>query len=458
MKRPRRNSKSGFALLLVFLMAAILAIALYEEIPRVGFQTQRNKEQLLMERGEQYKIAIRRFQRTNGRYPANLDELEKLNNKRFLRQRYKDPLTGKDEWRLIHTANGMLTDSKNQQQGQGKDKPVNMSDGFLAEMPGLGSTPAGTGGANAAARRRASEGGTTDPTGQIPGSGAPLPGANGQLGPNGQPVTSANGNVPGAPGMPPGIPGVPGLPGTNPGATPGMPGAPVNSQTGGASAQPAGNSFVGSGTPFLGGGSPVGAQPNNPAGTNPVYAGQNPAYPTAAGSNGAAPGFPNPGATTGQANQAAGMINSILTSPRPGGLAGIQSQAGVSGGGVGIAGVASTLDADSIMEYADHTNYSEWEFIYDGRWQPPADPRQGNGGTAVSQMGNMSGSSPPGSAIGTPIGAQGAQPGQSPMGGQPPVGGQGAPGSSPTGMGAMGQMNGMGNTQNTNLNLRPGRQ
>ena len=61
--RRRRKNESGFALLLVFLMAAILAISLYMEIPRVAFETQRQKEQLLVERGEQYKRAIQLFVR-----------------------------------------------------------------------------------------------------------------------------------------------------------------------------------------------------------------------------------------------------------------------------------------------------------------------------------------------------------------------------------------------------------
>ena len=61
--RGRRKNESGFALLLVFLMAAILAISLYMEIPRVAFETQRQKEQLLVERGEQYKRAIQLFVR-----------------------------------------------------------------------------------------------------------------------------------------------------------------------------------------------------------------------------------------------------------------------------------------------------------------------------------------------------------------------------------------------------------
>jgi type II secretory pathway pseudopilin PulG len=439
MARPRR-SQSGFALLLVFLMAAILAITLYMEIPRVAFQSQRNREQLLMERGEQYKLAIRRFMQVNKRWPASIDELESLNNRRFLRRRYKDPMTGKDEWRLIHINNGVLTDSKNSTQDKDK-KPASLTDSFIAEIPSLGSTPPGAQGANIATRRRASDGAApgTDPNGQLAGGLPP------------------GGTQPGFPGqagtLPPGVPGLPGsnssstgfpptLPGPQPGGFPGSPGAPVNSQTGGVSPAPFGGGFVGSGNPFVGGGQPVGSQPNNPAGGQPVYAGQMP-YSTAPGANGSPPGFPNPGATTGQPNAAVNMINSILTSPRPGGLAGIQGQSAM-GGGAGIAGIASNLDADSIMVYADHTNYSEWEFIYDGKFMPPPDPRQGTGGTPVSQMGNMAGSSPPG----TPIGGQ--QPGQLAQSGQP-----GQPGQQSAA--PVGQQAGGTGTQNTSLSLRPGR-
>ena len=40
------------------------------------------------------------------RYPASIEELESLNNTRFLRKRYMDPMTGKDKWRLIHMNGG----------------------------------------------------------------------------------------------------------------------------------------------------------------------------------------------------------------------------------------------------------------------------------------------------------------------------------------------------------------
>ena len=128
MKRPethcgqgRRQDESGFALLLVFLMAAMIAITMYMAIPRVAFDAQRQKEDLLIYRGEQYKRAIEVFSRANKRYPAKIEDLENTNNRHYLRRRYIDPMTGKDEWRAVHTNGMTLTDSKVQKQPQKKD-------------------------------------------------------------------------------------------------------------------------------------------------------------------------------------------------------------------------------------------------------------------------------------------------------------------------------------------------
>src|SRR6202042_3319149 len=77
----------------------------------LGLETATGKEQLLIERGEQYKRAIQVFVRKMNRYPATIEELESTNNIRFLRKRYLDPMTGKDKWRLIHVNGGVLTDS-----------------------------------------------------------------------------------------------------------------------------------------------------------------------------------------------------------------------------------------------------------------------------------------------------------------------------------------------------------
>ena len=112
MMTGRRQNESGFALLLVFLMAAAVSIMLYRQLPRAAFESQRGKEELLQDRGEQYIRAIQLYVAKWRRFPADLDSLEKTNNVRYLRRRYKDPMTGKDEWRAVHVDGaGQLTDS-----------------------------------------------------------------------------------------------------------------------------------------------------------------------------------------------------------------------------------------------------------------------------------------------------------------------------------------------------------
>jgi type II secretory pathway pseudopilin PulG len=129
-----RSPERGFALLVIFLIAAAVAFTMYQELPRAAFESARDKEQLVMDRGNQYKRAIQVFYAENKRYPAELKDLESGNNKRYLRRRYIDPLTGQDEWRLIHTNGSFLTDSLVQK------PPAQNARGGL---PGQGQTPGG---------------------------------------------------------------------------------------------------------------------------------------------------------------------------------------------------------------------------------------------------------------------------------------------------------------------------
>ena len=132
--RPASGEQRGFALLVIFLIAAAVAFTMYQELPRAAFESARDKEQLLMDRGNQYKRAIQVFYAENKRYPAELKDLESTNNKRYLRRRYIDPMTGQDEWRLIHTNGSFLTDSL-----VTKPPAQNAKGG----LPGQGETPGG---------------------------------------------------------------------------------------------------------------------------------------------------------------------------------------------------------------------------------------------------------------------------------------------------------------------------
>src|SRR5580658_241663 len=129
-----RKRESGFALLVIFLIAAAVAFTMYQELPRAAFESARDKEQVLMDRGNQYKRAIQVFYAVNKRYPADIKDLENTNDKRFLRRRYIDPMTGQDEWRLIHTNGSYLTDSL-------VEKPPAQNAGNGA--PGQGQVPGG---------------------------------------------------------------------------------------------------------------------------------------------------------------------------------------------------------------------------------------------------------------------------------------------------------------------------
>jgi hypothetical protein len=380
--KNRRRPESGFALLFVFAMAATVAIMLYMEIPRVAFEAQRDKEQLLIDRGEQYTRAVTLFVRKFNRFPADIDALQSTQNLRFLRHKYVDPMTGKDEWRIVHVGpGGVFTDSLVY------NKKKAGSDGFgaqnfITELQQTGGNEvSGNGlGLNLAGRQRPSDqaGAPGDPnnlnqTPQFDANGQPVTPVNPavQVLPNGQIVPVQQPNQPGAAGQfPPGANGFSNLP----------PGVQL-------------------------------PQPNNfQPGTFPGQPAQ----------NSQAPGTQPP-------TNAAGLINQILTTPRPGGLnglggiqQGLQSatvdqngnplppQGGQNGAGQsistlagpgsstattqtgtasqtiggGMAGVASKYEQEGIKIYKEQKPYNKWEFVYDitkdpartGGAQAPATP------------------------------------------------------------------------------------
>ncbi len=107
------RSERGSALLIVFVFAAIVAIMLYKEMPVSAFEARRQKEELLIDRGNEYKHAIKIYVRKIGSFPPSMEALENTNRMRFLRHKFDDPITGKNDWRILHAGpNGMIVDSK----------------------------------------------------------------------------------------------------------------------------------------------------------------------------------------------------------------------------------------------------------------------------------------------------------------------------------------------------------
>ena len=101
MKHYSQNRERGYVLLSLLLFLALLSISFTVMIQRIDLQVKRDREEELIHRGVQYSRAVRRFIKTFGRYPNGIEELEGTNNLRFLRKRYKDPITGRD-FKILH--------------------------------------------------------------------------------------------------------------------------------------------------------------------------------------------------------------------------------------------------------------------------------------------------------------------------------------------------------------------
>jgi type II secretory pathway pseudopilin PulG len=115
-------------LLFLMLAVAVLTITMLGVARNYRRSIVRDREVEMIHRGEQYERAVKRFYKKNGRYPASIEQLEDFNKVRYLRKRYKDPMSPDGAWQLVH-----ITDL------------AKLKIGGLPGMPGTG---AGSGSAN----------------------------------------------------------------------------------------------------------------------------------------------------------------------------------------------------------------------------------------------------------------------------------------------------------------------
>ncbi|MHB8411720.1 MAG: hypothetical protein ACYDDI_07195 [Candidatus Acidiferrales bacterium] len=219
-----RRKESGFALLFVLFLVALLMIGTSVALVNRLTEGQRQKEAEAIWRGQQYERAIGLYYRKFGRFPTSIDDLVKeQNGVRFLREPYKDPMNRKDgSWRFIYvTPAGQLIGSvryTSLQQMAFLDKQRQLG---IATGAGAGAAPGAPGGAN-------------------DNSGGPSP-----------------------------APGSPQAPAGGPGAAPGgLPAPPAPSGFGGQAGQQGNAPPVGSGAP--------GQQPVQPFFSQGLQAGTNP--------------------------------------------------------------------------------------------------------------------------------------------------------------------------------------
>lgn len=384
-----RNAESGYALITILFLLGVVAVMLARSLPRDAMAAARTREETLIYRGEQYARAVKLYFREHQRYPETLDDLEETDGVRFLRRRYRDPMTGNDEWRLIKMGtdgrfeDSLVYDTEKDDGAGGRTTPA--AQAFAAAQLNLNNarrTP------NAAVSQRVSAApdnpfqalGGTSGAFAFPGQpGAADRGEQPQVRPDGQPTRGAEGDYSQV------------LPGQVPTA-------------------------AGQRDPRLG---PNGV-PAAIAGTAPQQA---PAYGG------------QPLLTSATSAQATNLIGDLLTRPRPGGLAGLQGQMAPQQGTPavafqqGIAGVASKSERSGVKVYKDREFFNEWEFVYDYRQDAqigamgaqPAPAAGGNinqGQPGLTPSGTLGGN--PGARQGTPFGLPGMNTGTR-QPGAPPV-------------------------------------
>src|SRR6478672_11399710 len=100
-RKSSREPEAGYVLLALLLVIALMAIFAATLVTSIKFEIKRDREEEMVHRGVQYTRAIRAYYRKFNRFPAKVEDLENTNQLRFLRKRYKDPITGKD-FKLVH--------------------------------------------------------------------------------------------------------------------------------------------------------------------------------------------------------------------------------------------------------------------------------------------------------------------------------------------------------------------
>jgi hypothetical protein len=101
-RRRRKLRDSGHLLLAILLLMAMMIITATYEAPRLIQQMKRDREAEMIHRGTEYARAIKKYYKKFGAYPTTMEQLDNTNNIRFLRKRYKDPLSKDGKWTLLH--------------------------------------------------------------------------------------------------------------------------------------------------------------------------------------------------------------------------------------------------------------------------------------------------------------------------------------------------------------------
>ena len=128
-----QDGQRGYAMAALLVSIGVMTVLMSVAMPVWRHEVQREKEAELIFRGEQYARAVNLYQRKMGpgNFPPTIDLLVQ---QRFLRKKYKDPITD-GEFQIIPVAAGIPQQGQPQQQpGGGRGR---------GQAPGFGQTQQG---------------------------------------------------------------------------------------------------------------------------------------------------------------------------------------------------------------------------------------------------------------------------------------------------------------------------
>jgi type II secretory pathway pseudopilin PulG len=163
-----QGSQRGYAMAALLVGIGVLVVLMSIAMPVWRTQAKREKEAELIFRGEQYARAVNLYTRKMGpgNFPPSIDVLVQ---QRFLRKKYKDPMTADGEFDLITAATGAGQPGVG---AGGQGQPGGRGAGPTGPSMGLSAPPAATrsgGGFNSSSSRTGSS--QPSPFGQASGGG-----------------------------------------------------------------------------------------------------------------------------------------------------------------------------------------------------------------------------------------------------------------------------------------------
>ncbi|MGA9529536.1 MAG: hypothetical protein WBS24_15580 [Terriglobales bacterium] len=174
-----QNPQQGYILITLMLAFTLIAVGLLAIVPYWKQQIQRDREDELIHRGTMYMRAIQHYYKRLGRYPNRIEDLENTNNVRYLRKRYKDPMswdpqTKKEkDFKLLHMQDVMLNGGPTLGQGTGGLPGAGGLGALGGAIPAGGF--GGAQGANPLASGLQNIPGLQNAIGQLQGAGSQMP-------------------------------------------------------------------------------------------------------------------------------------------------------------------------------------------------------------------------------------------------------------------------------------------